>query len=70
MKKYKHYSSLKKALKKILDSHNKWYSNEGPFASNPNEGLNGDRIYWSLMKSTKGIVFFYSTGAPILFTSV
>jgi hypothetical protein len=41
MKKYKHYSSLKKTLKKILDSHNKWYSTEGPFASNPN----GDRIF-------------------------
>ena len=41
MEKYKHYSSLKKTLKKILDSHNKWYSTEGPFASNPN----GDRIF-------------------------
>ena len=37
MERYKHYSSLKKTLKKILDSHNKWYSNEGPFASNPND---------------------------------
>ena len=45
MERYKHYSSLKKTLKKILDSHNKWYSNEGPFASNPNEDLNGDRIF-------------------------
>ena len=36
MEKYKHYSSLKKTLKKILESHNKWYSTEGPFASNPN----------------------------------
>jgi len=41
MEKYKHYSSLKKTLKKILDSHNKWYSTEGPFASNPN----ADKIF-------------------------
>ena len=41
MENYKHYSTLKKTLKELLDSHNNWYSDEGPFASNPNEGLNG-----------------------------
>ena len=37
MENYKHYSTLKKTLKELLDSHNNWYSDEGPFASNPND---------------------------------
>ena len=41
MENYKHYSILKKTLKELLDSHKIWYSNEGPFDSNPNEGING-----------------------------
>lgn len=41
MENYKHYSTLKKTLKELLDSHNNWYSDEGPFASNPNEGIHG-----------------------------
>lgn len=39
MENYKHYSTLKKTLKELLYSHNNWYSDEGPFASNPNEGI-------------------------------
>ena len=39
MENYKHYSTLKKTLKELLDSHNNWYSDEGPFASVPSQKL-------------------------------
>jgi len=32
MENYKHYSTFKKTLKEILDSHDNWCSNEGSFA--------------------------------------
>ena len=42
MEKHKHYNALKKTLKTLSESHKKWYSNYGPYASEPSKNLKKD----------------------------
>lgn len=42
MEKYKHYNVLKKTLKTLSESHKKWHSNYGPYASKPSKNIEED----------------------------
>jgi len=42
LEKHKHYNALKKTLKTLSESHKKWYSNYGPYASEPSKNLKKD----------------------------
>jgi len=42
LEKYKHYNVLKKTLKTLSESHKKWHSNYGPYASKPSKNIEED----------------------------
>ena len=58
MEKYKHYNALKKTLKTLSESHKKWYSNYGPYSSEPSKNIKEeDRVENLLSKDITSSFF-------------